>query len=107
MVQPKAIAPERVTANGYHLKAVFCLTRNVTMRACEKLNELFGVYVLGQARPKEIAQLEAHLAICESCREEVRAQQQIIAQLQPARLDTAARTRILRKLESARNTDQI
>jgi hypothetical protein len=74
------------------------------MRACEKPRELFGVYVLGQASPEETALLESHLASCADCREEISAQQQIIAQLQPQRPEAEARTRIIAGLKSAQNT---
>lgn len=47
----------------------------------ETLGELSGLYVLGAVTPAEVAEFQAHLAVCEACRAEVAALRPVAAGL--------------------------
>jgi anti-sigma-K factor RskA len=47
----------------------------------ETMHELLGLYVLGAVTPTELAEFEAHVAVCEACRTEVAALRPVTAGL--------------------------
>jgi hypothetical protein len=61
------------------------------MTGCQRIRPLLGVYVLGAIDPAERAQVDAHLAGCPECREELAGLAGLPALLGRVRFDEAAR----------------